>query len=1106
MRDYQKAARLAPLGVCAVMWTLIGAAPAWAGGTGSSPCFAFGCGTGGDGNGDGGGGAGYNSWDNGNPGDATTGAGGTGGDGGGSIPGPAGGPGGLAGGAVTFNVGVSGTIAGGVGTPGTPGGVGSGGGGGGGGGGLVIGSGLTVTATGWVSGGSGGAGGAAIIGSGGGGGGGGAGLLLGAGTALTNIGSISGGTGGAGGDGNNNGGGGGGGDGILATGGGTLVNSGTISGGNGGADGVGDYAGSGGGGGAGVTGADLSITNSGTISGGLSGDGLTRADAITFTGGANRLTLQSGATLIGNIGNNGTSLTLDQSDDYTLANVITGNGSLTKTGTGTLTLSGANTYTGGTTLSGGTLSLGSDTALGTGTLTIGAGATLRAEVSGWDSRIIANNIVVNGDFNIHPGNTFMGVSSFRLTGAIDLAGGNRTITNTMDWLNGDTYGEIGLDGPISNGGLILATPSISAAFTMKGTQANTYTGDTVIGSGVGLTLQKSNGVTAIAGNIIIQDHGSLGTDADEQIADTSVVTVNGAGVFNVGVYNDVTETIGSLFGDGQVSLYYVTVGSTLKVGAGSFSGVISGDGSIVKQGPGTLILNGANTYTGATTVAGGTLEIGDENHLGASAASDVTVDTAGTLAGHGTVMGDVGNVAGGVVSPGGSIGTLHVGGNYTQGSTSSLRIQVGPNGASRLAVGGSASLHGTLNLVFTPGVYHRTSYTIVSAAGGLGGSTFGAVTQNGGGVYGGVSYGLNNVMLGVNNGSIGGFSVAPTNGQVIGATSVSMVQGAQASNRALFGHLSDRRGGGSNDDNLRTAFAGSNPNQVAFGGDLAGLNAVLASLPEALAQQGGWFRATGGFGSIDGSGGVPGVYSHGGGFMAGYDYQLTDHVLLGAAVGYSRTQVEQDDGSSSTINTPRVTVYGSYQLGSFALDGSLGYGYDRIKTDNVSDGGVASSQHDAHEIVAGLQASYAVDLPQKVALTPRAGLDYLHLFEEGFKESGATGFDLTSESGDMDSLRPFVGVSVSREFVTDGGTKLTPQLDLTYSREVLDNGRNAQVLVGGGAFTVAGVKPSRDQLILGVSLTASLTQSFDLFGGYTALLPVGNTISHNFEAGLRVTF
>ena len=69
------------------------------------------------------------------------------------------------------------------------------------------------------------------------------------------------------------------------------------------------------------------------------------ANAIVFTGGANKLTFTKATTgLTGNIGVTG-SLTFDQSGiDTTVGNVITG-GSVVKTGTHTITLSGANSYT-----------------------------------------------------------------------------------------------------------------------------------------------------------------------------------------------------------------------------------------------------------------------------------------------------------------------------------------------------------------------------------------------------------------------------------------------------------------------------------------------------------------------------------------------------------------------------------------------------------------------------------------------------------------------------------------------------------------------------------------------------------------------------------------
>ena len=99
-----------------------------------------------------------------------------------------------------------------------------------------------------------------------------------------------------------------------------------------------------------------------------------------------------------------------------------------------------------------------------------------------------------------------------------------------------------------------------------------------------------------------------------------------------------------------------------------YAGGISGSGgALTKQGAGTLSLTGTNSYTGLTSVDGGVLEIGDADHTTASLAGPVTVGADGKLAGHGTIGGDVANTAGGIVSPGGSIGTLTVGGNYTPG-------------------------------------------------------------------------------------------------------------------------------------------------------------------------------------------------------------------------------------------------------------------------------------------------------------------------------------------------------------------------------------------------------------------------------------------------------
>lgn len=249
----------------------------------------------------------------------TGGAGGSGPNGGAGSPGTVAlgiGAGGGGGGAGGGSGGTGGGVGGGAGgfSSGAPGsdGASDGAGGGGGAGGVnaFTGSPLNNSAT--LTGGKGGNGGASggpsgNSGGGGGGGEGGYGAVINAiSNANVNSGTILGGNGGIGGA---SGGGGGaigdsgsGGVGVFFSTSGTLTNSGSITGGNGGAAGTTFFGhGPSGAGGAGIVGAGLVIVNSSVIMGGLSGDGVTRANAITFTGGTNVLELRPGSAITGNV-------------------------------------------------------------------------------------------------------------------------------------------------------------------------------------------------------------------------------------------------------------------------------------------------------------------------------------------------------------------------------------------------------------------------------------------------------------------------------------------------------------------------------------------------------------------------------------------------------------------------------------------------------------------------------------------------------------------------------------------------------------------------------------------------------------------------------------
>jgi autotransporter-associated beta strand repeat len=165
---------------------------------------------------------------------------------------------------------------------------------------------------------------------------------------------------------------------------------------------------------------------------------------------------------------------------------------------------------------------------------------------------------------------------------------------------------------------------------------------------------------------------------------------------------DHNVTIGSLAGDGNV----VLGGNNLTIGSNSlsttFSGVVqdffAAGGSLTKIGSGTLNLTGDSTYTGNTNVNGGVLKVDG------SITSNTIVSHGGTLAGTGTVGGNVTNA--GLVSPGDAPGTLTVNGSYTQASNGTLLIDIaGPNTGefSVLDVLGNANLSGRLDPVLLDG-------------------------------------------------------------------------------------------------------------------------------------------------------------------------------------------------------------------------------------------------------------------------------------------------------------------------------------------------------------------------------------------------------------------
>ncbi|EIF6180942.1 autotransporter-associated beta strand repeat-containing protein [Salmonella enterica subsp. enterica serovar Ouakam] len=420
------------------------------------------------------------------------------------------------------------------------------------------------------------------------------------------------------------------------------------------------------------TGGDFANNIGGTGSVVKSGDKtLTLSGSNIYTGG----TLISGGTLIAtNVDALGTgdvtdNATLEMNTGGDFANAIGGTGSVVKSGDETLTLSGSNIYTGGTTISGGTLVATNVEALGSGDVT--DNATLELNTGGTFDNVISGSgqVVKSGDDaltlsgnNSYTGGTLISDGTLVASNVEALGSGDVTDNATLA-LNtgGDFTNNIGGTGRVEKSG--------DDALTLSG--ANSYTGGTLISGG---TLVATNVDALGTGNVT--DNATLelntGGDFDNAISGSGQVVKSGDKTLTLSGANSYTggTTIssGTLIATNVEALGTgdVTDNATLELNTGGdFDNNIGGTGSVVKSGDETLTLSGANSYTGGTTISGGTLVATSVDALGSG---DVTDNATLEMNTGGDFANNIGGT-GSVVKSGDKTLTLSGSNTYAGGTT-----------------------------------------------------------------------------------------------------------------------------------------------------------------------------------------------------------------------------------------------------------------------------------------------------------------------------------------------------------------------------------------------------------------------------------------------------
>jgi fibronectin-binding autotransporter adhesin len=435
-----------------------------------------------------------------------------------------------------------------------------------------------------------------------------------------------------------------------------------------------------------------------------------------------------------------------------------------KDGIGMINLENSNSYSGGTFINNGVLVPGKNVSvaqtpgvLGTGPVTINAQGIMEM---GYDTSGANNDFFVTNSVVMNGGKILADDGHQHVSGPVNVLAAGGTFGSSYDGGASPSTGNKGffVDGVISGSGPLYLQQAQDAgesmangneggnaynsSFVCISNNANTFSGTIFIvpyttGSGAGSYLAV-NGSTALQyATVDVQGAGGTRFVGTSLIFNTSLslatlggLTDNGNVILNG--YNEYTYVK-------QSDAIALTVGNNNS--SSTYSGVISGSGSLTKAGTGTLTMTSANTYAGNTTVNGGDLILqgglpGSTNYavahgatldvsaLSFSLASGQTVTSVGTI--NGSVS--LSSGSGLYTSTGTGYGTNAITGSLTLASGALVDLQVGTvnNGSKDLiTVAGTVTANGNIIHIAAPSTsasLQAADYPLITSANAISGS------------------------------------------------------------------------------------------------------------------------------------------------------------------------------------------------------------------------------------------------------------------------------------------------------------------------------------------------------------------------------------------------
>jgi outer membrane autotransporter protein len=480
--------------------------------------------------------------------------------------------------------------------------------------------------------------------------------------------------------------------------------------------------------------------------------------------------------------------------------------------------------------------------------------------------------------------------------------------------------------------------------------------------------------------------------------------------------------------------------------------------------------------------------------------------------------------------------------DFTGGGIYQVEVNAAGNSDLIDATGTATLTSGTVQVIPEAGLYApSTDYTILTAAGGLGGTTFSGVSSNFAFFVPTLFYDATNVFLNlkVDLNNLATVTNLTENQTSVFNTLSTLYTTNPAGLQELFSNLLfldidsaqsalDSLGGvqhthaqglmlGHHQQFLQLLFnrTGFNPNtQFAFQPMQDPMTAYTTGMNagDTLPQgRGWWLQGLGRFGEFDDTSNATGADYHSAGVAFGIDTKWRDWVV-GLAGNYLRSDANTFGGDLE-VDSFQGAVYAGREFNDgIYMNAAVGVGYhdtDAERTVSVGTlSGQASADYDALTAGVGVEVGRAFELTPQTTLTPYAGIEYTHTNREGFTESGAGVMNLSVNDEDHNSLRTTLGFRVSEEITTGSNMRIKPYAYVAYVREHLDTEATMEAGFSGvpsSTFRIEGTDLDRDRAQVGAGISGQVNERLSFNLGYTGEI-AGSDDHHGFSATVGYTW